>query len=213
MQQPETNRELSHERSVEELLRRAQAGDHQALAELFEPFRDRILRIARVRIGTRLATRVDPEDIVQMTLVNAWQHLGTFDASKPHLLVNWFAVIAENCIRDEVKKGRSGKRDVNLEVQIETLRPNGGSTVAIPIPGPSGTPSQYVSAQETAEIYDRCLSELPEHYREIILLRQHADMSWIQVAERLNSPNAKAAVQLHFRAMECLKEKLEAEGF
>src|SRR6185295_15608464 len=100
MDEPEANDVLQRSGSVETLLRSAQAGNGQALADLFEAYQDRILRIARVRIGSRLATKVDPEDILQLSLVNAWRQLGTFDAGQAHRLIDWFAVIAENCIRD-----------------------------------------------------------------------------------------------------------------
>lgn len=41
------------------------AGDEQAARELFDRYAERLLALARKRIGARLNSRVDPEDVVQ----------------------------------------------------------------------------------------------------------------------------------------------------
>lgn len=197
----------------EALIRRAQLGDRDAFDALFDQYRERVIRCARVRISPKIAKKVDPEDIAQETLRIAWQHLGSFDARNAPRLIDWLAHIAENCIRDEVKRLTNGKRDIDLEVPMRASRARGAGSTWLPISGGSGTPSQIVSAQQQQEIYDECLSELREHYREVILLRQYADLSWNEIAQRIGSPSAKAAVQLHGRAMAALEELLLANGF
>lgn len=198
---------------TEALLRRAQAGDHAALGVLFERYRDRILRSAQVRIGPRLAGKVVAEDIVQETLRVAWENLGSFDARSAPRLIDWLSRIAQNCIRDEVKRWSSEKRDAAREVRMRVVGPDGGPSTFLPIPDDGGTPSQVASAQEQKQIYDECLTQLREHYREVILLKQYADMSWDDIAKHIGSPNAKAAVQLHSRAMEDLESRLRRSGF
>ncbi len=205
--------EPASQRDVEALLSRAQSGDHAAFNELFDRYRERIIRSARVRIGPKLANKVDPEDIAQETLRVAWEHLRSFDARNAPRLIDWLANIARNCIRDEVKRWSSEKRDVDLEVSMRSPRQGDAASTWLPIAGGSGTPSQIVSAEQQKEIYDECLSELREHYQDVILLKQYADMSWDEIAQRIGSPNAKAAVQLHSRAMAALEALLKANGF
>lgn len=209
---PSTSAPVDHQRS-ECLLRQAQGGDQRALSDLLQRYGDRVIRMARIRMGRQLSSKIEPEDIAQMTLQRAWQSLGQFDPRQARHLIDWLAVIAENCIRDEVKRWNADKRSVKNEVTLEVLKPQDGSSTSIPLSANDGTPSQYASVQERREIYDRCLSELPERYREIVLLRQYADMSWDEIAVKLNSPSAKAAVQMHIRAMDALRLKLETAGF
>jgi DNA-directed RNA polymerase specialized sigma24 family protein len=59
--------------TIDALLRRAVAGDQQAAGELFEPFRDRLLRMVRLRMDQRLKGRVDSEDTVQDAYLDAAQ--------------------------------------------------------------------------------------------------------------------------------------------
>lgn len=194
------------------LLLLVEAGDRQALDDLLRRYRDRVLRIARVRLGIRLARRVEADDIVQSTLERAWKSFDQFDSRDPARLIDWLAVLAENCVRDEARRWSAQRRDSRREIgQADSGLEDGASALAI-VSGREATPSQEVIAHEAAEIFDRCISELPVRQREVILLRQFADMTWAQVAADLGSPSAKAAVQLHLRALEALRLKLEAAG-
>jgi RNA polymerase sigma-70 factor (ECF subfamily) len=192
------------------LLMRVQQGDERALDDLLRRYRDRVLRIARIRTGPELARRVEPDDIVQATFERAWKSFHTFDSREPSRLIDWLAVLAENSIRDQARRWNAEMRDPAKEERPQ--HSDDGSWTALPIAAGGATPSQHAVARETAAIYDRCLSELPVHQREVVLLRQFADMTWAETAERIGSPSAKAAVQLHLRALEALRLKLANAG-
>jgi RNA polymerase sigma-70 factor (ECF subfamily) len=53
------------ERADESLVARWRAGDQRAAAELFRRYADRLIALARSRLSTRMAQRIDPEDVVQ----------------------------------------------------------------------------------------------------------------------------------------------------
>lgn len=199
-------------RTTEVLLRRAQDGDSEALTDLFNRYEDRIVRFAQTRVGPKLAARVQIDDILQEVRLRAWQHLGTFDPRQAPRLICWLGTITENCIRDEIKRGRAQMRDADREVALEDMRGPGDASGSIPIASLEATPSQHGAAHELADIYDRCVHELSDRHREVVLLRQYADMSWEEIAARIAAPNAKAAFQLHSRAMEALESMLRQEG-
>src|SRR5712692_10436022 len=50
---------------IDDLLRRAQAGDRPALAELFTRYRERLRQMVRLRLDRRLQGRLDPDDVLQ----------------------------------------------------------------------------------------------------------------------------------------------------
>src|SRR6266851_1767514 len=58
-----------------ELLTRCQHGDQDAARVLFDGYFDRLLPLARRRIGQRIASRVDPEDVVQSVFFTFFSHL------------------------------------------------------------------------------------------------------------------------------------------
>src|SRR5438105_15098015 len=48
-----------------ELLRRAKAGEQQALAALFSRYRDRLRKMVRLRLDRRMSGRIDASDVLQ----------------------------------------------------------------------------------------------------------------------------------------------------
>ena len=51
--------------NLDELLRRAEAGDERAKSDLFTLYRQRLRTMVRLRLDRRLAGRIDPSDVVQ----------------------------------------------------------------------------------------------------------------------------------------------------
>jgi len=61
------------------LIERLRAGDRQALAELFDRYRDRLRRMVELRMDPRLRARLDASDVLQERPETAKVGLG-FDA-------------------------------------------------------------------------------------------------------------------------------------
>src|SRR6516164_7928521 len=71
-----------------ELLRRAGAGDSQALSELFTRYRDRLRWMVRLRLNRRLQGRVDPSDVIQEAYLEISKNLPEYlrDPKMPFFL-------------------------------------------------------------------------------------------------------------------------------
>jgi len=181
------------------LLGRAKGGDRGALAELLARHQERLRRIVRVRLGPALRRHLQTTDIVQETYRAALQGLERLDLSADPDLLSWLAKIAVHRIRDEHDRLHAQKRDVGREVP---LGDEGGSQRgAGALPAAAGTtPSEGAFHSELHELLDACLAELPESWREAILLRDYCGASWEHVASELGSPTLHAAQQLHQRA-------------
>jgi RNA polymerase sigma-70 factor (ECF subfamily) len=68
---------------AEELVERAASGDDAARHELLARHRDRLKRMVAVHLDHRLAARVDPSDIVQEALLDAYRDLSDYLHRRP----------------------------------------------------------------------------------------------------------------------------------
>ncbi len=84
-EQPEATR---HPVLPSELLRRAGAGDSQALNDLFAHYRDRLRWMVRLRLNRRLQGRVDPSDVIQEAYLEISKNLPDYlrDPKMPFFL-------------------------------------------------------------------------------------------------------------------------------
>ena len=58
-----------------------------------------------------------------------------------------------------------------------------------------------MARREQAQTIEACIQELPEQYREIIVLRNYVEYSWEEVAKGHGRPSVDAARMMHAKAM------------
>src|SRR4029077_7694672 len=79
---------------TEELVRRAAQGESEARQDLLTLRRRRLRQMVAVRMDRRLASRVDPSDVVQETLAEAAQNLSDYLRKQPLPFYHWLRRIA-----------------------------------------------------------------------------------------------------------------------
>ncbi|MCC7011386.1 MAG: sigma-70 family RNA polymerase sigma factor [Planctomycetes bacterium] len=176
------------------LLSRAQAGDAPALNELIARYYERLRRIVRIRLGDAARRRLDSGDIVQETFHSALKGLVDLRVSEDGELLRWFARVAENRIRDEIDRQRAQKRSAGGEMRGDASESLGAMAAA------DSAPPDVAYRNEVREILDQAIAELPDDYREAVVLRDFCGAEWSVIAERLGRANVHAVQQLHQRA-------------
>jgi RNA polymerase sigma-70 factor (ECF subfamily) len=99
------------------LLKLWQAGDQRAAQELFDRYAERLLALARRRISQRLASRVDPEDVVQSVFRTFFDRAkaGQFTIEDPNDVCKLLARITVHKTLRQIAFHKAAKRDPSLE--------------------------------------------------------------------------------------------------
>lgn len=189
------------------LLDRARDGDDQARDELFERCRHYVALLARVHIESWLQAKVDPSDLVQQTLLEAYRGLDGFQGQTEGEWLAWLKQILKHNATDYIRRYKgTAKRRIQREVPMEAPR-HGSSLFRIDPSDPADTPSQMVLQQENEIQLAEAVSRLDEDYQEVILLRNVQRLSFNEVADRMD--RSRPAVQmLWLRALRKLKDLL-----
>jgi len=181
------------------LLERAKAGSDAALNELFERWAGRLLALVRLRMGPALRARMESRDILQATLLKAFQHIDRFESSDARSLMAWLARIVENEIRDQADYQHRQRRDVARDVALS----QGLDAVAARV---RSQVSQVVLDEELRRV-ERALESLEPDHREVIVLRKFEELGFGEIGRRMQrSPDA--CRMLLARAMAALTLKL-----
>ena len=189
------------------LVERLRAGDEEALNALVDRYYDRVRRIARIRIGPRLASRTDSEDLVQETFAIAFRKIGELELENHSSIIRYLSRVLENQIRGAVDYFSAQKRHP-ARGELLSAEETAVRRELSDAPGREKDPLDQASLRELKACYDASVEELRPHYREAILLREYADASWSELQEALDCPTENAARQLYARAQLALAARL-----
>ena len=165
------------------LLRRAKGGSPEAINVLFERCAGKLLALIRLRMGRSLRAHLESQDILQASLLKAFERIEQFERGNIASLMAWLARIAENEIRDQAdyhgRQRRDAARLVPLEGKLDGVADQVHSLAS------------RVVLNESMERLERALETLDDHHREIIILRKFEELSFREIGERLGkSPDA-----------------------
>jgi RNA polymerase sigma-70 factor, ECF subfamily len=192
------------------LVDRAKVGDPAAQNELIERYEPRVLPIVRAHLRRPVRKLMDSQDIVQEVMVQALHNLDGFAMRDENSFLHYLGVAAVNKIRDHADALKAKKRDVRREVEMAA--PAGADSAAIDLPDRNATtPSQDVARNEMQEAVNDCVAELSDSHRELISMRNYANMDWQAIGDSLGI-KPDAARQRHASARVALGRLLQQRG-
>jgi RNA polymerase sigma-70 factor (ECF subfamily) len=202
------------------LIERSQAGDTQALNELFSRHRERLRRMVEMRLDHQLQARVDASDVVQDAYVEAVQRLGEYlrDPKLPFFL--WLRlVVGERLLKLHRHHLGTKMRDAGREVALYrgALPQASSAALAAHLLGKHTSPTQAAVRAERVLRLQEALNTLDPMDREILALRHFEDLTSAEAARVLDIQE-EAAAKRYVRALRRLKKILAAlpgglEGF
>lgn len=194
--------------TIPELLQKARGGDDAARDELFARCRSYIGIVARTQVEGRLRTKIDASDLVQTTLLEAHRGLKNFRGETEAEWLAWLKrILAHNATDFARRYHGTEKRQAKREVPIH-VSPAGASGSFLREPSdPRQTPSQCLMQREREIEVAAAIEQLPDDYREVVMLRNLQRLSFNEVAERMG--RSRPAVQmLWLRALRQLESVL-----
>ena len=193
---------------VEDLLRRARAGGGPLRGQLLELYRHYLALLARLHIGRRLQGKVDAADLVQETFLKAYRDFDQFRGTTEQELVGWLrAILVKNlamCVR---RYCGTQRRNVRLEQELAAEVEQSSQVLDRGLVMPSSSPSEKAARREQAARLANALGTLSDDYREVIILRHLEELSFPEVARRMNR-SLDSVKKLWIRAIAQLRETL-----
>ena len=157
----------------EELISRFQNGDEQAYIELANRYRDRLMSFVYRFVNDQVIA----EDIVQDTLVKLFTHKHYYrNIAK---FSTWIYTIAGNLAKTELRKKKRRK--------VTNLSEMGSDDWEYDIPADEDT-AEEVQRQFVGEQIQKAIQSLPDHFRQVIILRDIQELSYEEVSRIVEVP-------------------------
>jgi len=195
----------------ERLIASARAGDPESLDRLLRQYGNYLQILAQTQMGAKLRQRVAPSDLAQDTLVLAFRRFGQFRGATEKELLAWLRRILARRLADHVKKHKSLKRDLRRDVSLEDALRQSSMHVQRALADGIGSPSSLAARRENAVLLADLLAQLPEDYREVLILRHLERLDFARIAVRMGR-SAEAVRQLWVRALEQFRQNAKVNG-
>jgi RNA polymerase sigma-70 factor, ECF subfamily len=189
---------------VADLVGRAKEGEAAALNDLFTRYHGLLVGLARKRLGPRLRSRLEPDDLAQTTFRAATRDFGQYSYQGEDSLLRWLIQILNNKIRDKAEFYSAGKRDVGRERGMEVGKGDDRHTIDLPADDLSVT--RAVSREEEFEILRKGLEKLSDDHRKAITLVFFQGLSLREAGERMGGRTEDATRMLLRRAEARLRD-------
>ncbi|MEM6797325.1 MAG: RNA polymerase sigma factor, partial [Acidobacteriota bacterium] len=181
-----------------QLIQDAKNGSSEALNALFGRYGSKLLMLIRLRMGPSLRNRLESRDVLQQTMLKAYERLEQFGGSGQTSMMAWLGVIARNEIRDQARFFGRGGRDAARDVPLE---------VASDVADQLRTEVSRLHWMAQAQRLETAIESLDASHREVVLLRRFEELSFSEIGALLDkSPDASR--MLYARAMAALTVKL-----
>ncbi|MGH3762182.1 RNA polymerase subunit sigma-70 [Actinophytocola sp.] len=180
----------------------ATSGDERAFGTLAQRYR----RELHVHCYRMLGNFEDAEDVVQETLVRAWQARDGFAGTGFRA---WLYKIATNASLDTIRRKQRQVPKADSFAEVPWLQPYPDRLLDLAAP-PDAEPDAMVVARETIQLaFLTAIQLLPAQQRAILILRDVLDWSAKQTAELLDTTVAGVNSALQ-RARATLRDKAPA---
>jgi RNA polymerase sigma-70 factor (ECF subfamily) len=200
------------DRDFMSLLHQAKAGQANAVGSLLQWYVKYLSLLASTQLDQRLRRRVSPSDIVQETLLAAHRDFGDFRGESQGELLAWLRqILIHSMHRTIARHIKAEKRDIRRDVSIDQVSnrlEESACTLARQLPAQGDSPSAAMQREEATIEFANRLSDLPDHYRDVIVLRVLQSLSFEEIAERMGRSSG-AVRMLWLRALDSLKTQQE----
>jgi RNA polymerase sigma-70 factor (ECF subfamily) len=195
-----------------ELLRRAMAGDEQALATLFDHYRERLRKMVGLRIDRRLGGRMDTSDVLQDAYLDVARRFSEYAAAPNVPFYIWLRSLTGQRLVDLHRRHLGAEmRDARREVSLYhgALPTASSAALAQHLLAGLTSPTQAAVREEMQLRLQDALNSMDPIDREVVVLRHFEELSNVEAAEVLGIETA-AASKRYIRAIRRLKAILDA---
>jgi RNA polymerase sigma-70 factor (ECF subfamily) len=200
---------VSANAETEELIARATEGDEEAQQRLLLRHKDRLRRMVAVRMDRRLVARLDPSDVVQEALADAFLKLPIYLRERPLPFYPWLRHIAwKRLLKLHQRHVHALKRSVAREEHRAFVLPHESAfDLAKRIADPGTSPSTEAARAELSARVRTALAQLSECDREVLILRYLEQLSTRETAAALGITDGAVKTR-HLRALQRLRRAL-----
>lgn len=179
------------------LVNKAILGDQKAFSDLMTFYWPTI----ECFFAMKLSSKEDVEDLSIATFTKAFDKIKSYNSS--YAFSTWIQTIATNSLIDFFRKKEQKTISIDADVKNEKGNPHEIEDLD------TNPELNFIQQQKNNQLFS-LLEKLKPHYRELIVLRYLEELSYDEIAQKLNIPLGSVKAKL-FRARDLLLKILKPQ--
>ncbi len=181
-------------------IERCLRGEDKAFEELLDKYKKPVFSICLRMVKNH----ADAEDLAQEVFIRTFSVLDRYDPTYP--FSSWLYRITSNLCIDYIRRRRDGMLSIDQPIQgrdgeMSRQLPDGGVK-----------PDRNFESKEMMELLEEAITNLPEHYRVIVILRHQEQLSYEEISDNLGIPLGTVKARIH-RARNMIKDFFIDRGY
>lgn len=181
------------------LIRKLRERDEKAFREMIERYGDQVYNLTFRMLGNR----EEAEDLAQEVFITVFKSIDSFRGESK--FSTWLYRITANHCKNRIKY--LARRHDRKQHEFDEMLVKEGADSALTAPSQSRRPDKHVEGIELEKIMQRCIAELDEDHRILIVLRDIQDLTYDEICTITNLPDGTVKSRLH-RARLALRKKM-----
>jgi RNA polymerase sigma-70 factor (ECF subfamily) len=171
---------------VPSMIHQARRQDPATLDQLLDIYRNYLRVLAQVWLADEMLGKLDPSDLVQETLLKAYQRFHQFQGGTEAELAIWLRRILSRLVVDVVRRYQGASRDVRRERSLDRDFDGSADAFRLLMAASGSSPSHKTHRRELGVLLAEALVELSAGQRQVIILRSLKEKEWKQVAQAMD---------------------------
>jgi RNA polymerase sigma-70 factor, ECF subfamily len=178
--------------------------------EALNAFRGYLRLLAQCQLDRRLRGKLDPSDLVQITLLKAHEARAEFRGTTTVERAAWLRQILANTMANAIRDYTRGKRDVGLERSLEANLHDSSARLEHWLASNDPRPDWLAERNEMLLHLAETLATIPAIQQEVVILRHCQGWQLADIAVHIGRSRAAVASLLR-RGLEALREHFPNE--
>jgi RNA polymerase sigma-70 factor, ECF subfamily len=183
-------------------------GSRSQSGRSLEQYRDFLRLLAVAEISPAVRRRLEPSDVVQQTMLEAYEKRAQFQGQTEPELAEWLRQMLRHNVRDAARALRRQKRDIARECRL-VCAPSDSQCGGEWLSAGMTTPSQALAATEELLRMSQAIATLPKDQREAVVLHHLQGRTLAELAEHFDRHPSAVAGLLH-RGLKKLRATLKS---
>jgi RNA polymerase sigma factor (sigma-70 family) len=181
-----------------ELVQQAQGGDQKAFAELLGHYRDSIYFM----LLKMVKNQNDAEDLTIEAFGKAFKNIKFYAPN--FAFSTWLFKIATNNAIDFIRSNKVMRKNISIDINSDDSE----TSLPINLISNSPDPEERLISKQKEKLLRTIVKKLHPDYRQIIVMRYFDELSYQEIAKKLNLPLGTVKARL-FRSRELLSSTMK----